>query len=101
MPSVGDVESAARGWTRGRTEEKAVDMYVAVLSSHGTPTEVKLFSTEADARKFARDLSQREGYEDKSGHTFEHEGHAHHYNWLEHWGDEDGCGIVVGTSASP
>ena len=78
-----------------------MDLYVAVLSSHGKPTEVKLFGSENDARGFARDLSQREGYEDKSGHAFEHEGHTHQYHWLEDWGDEDGCGVVVGTTTAP
>ena len=78
-----------------------MDLFVAVLSSHGKPTEVKLFQSEDEARKFARELSQSEGYEDKSGHVFEHEGHSHHYHWLEDWGDEDGCGVVVGPSAAP
>lgn len=78
-----------------------MDVYVAVISSHGKPTEVKLFSIENDARQFTRDLSKHEGYEDKSGHIFEHEGHVHHYHWLEDWGDEDGCGVVVGPSAAP
>ena len=78
-----------------------MDLYVAVVSSHGKPNEVSIFSTEEAARKFARDLSQREGYEDKAGHTFEHEGHSHHYHWLEDWGDEDGCGVVVGPAAAP
>ena len=78
-----------------------MDVYVAIRSSHGKPLEVKIFNTEDAARKFALDLSKSEGYTDKSGQTFEHEGHSHEYSWLEDWGDDDGCGVVVGKSTSP
>ena len=78
-----------------------MDFYIAVISSHGKPNEVKMFSAERDARQFALDLSQREGYENKAGHVFEHEGHTHDYHWLEDWGDDDGCGVVVGPAAAP
>ena len=76
-------------------------MFVAVRSEHGHPMEVKLFSTEDAARGYARDLSQREGFEDKREHAVEHDGHTHESHWLEDWGDDDGCGVVVGESAAP
>ena len=76
-------------------------MYVAVRSEHGHPMEVRIFNAEAEARKYARDLSQREGFEDKHEHAIEHEGHTHESHWLEDWGDDDGCGVVVGEATGP
>ena len=78
-----------------------MDLYVAIRSSHGKPTEVKVFNAEGAARQFARELSKKEAYTDKSGQALEHEGHLHESSWLEDWGDDDGCGVVVGRSDSP
>jgi hypothetical protein len=72
--------------------------YVAVISSHGKPTEVRLFDSETKARQFALDLSFAEGYENKAHYVEQHDDHAHEWHWLEDWGDEDGCGVVVGPA---
>jgi hypothetical protein len=77
-----------------------MDVYFAVRSSHGKPLEVKLFRSEEAARAFAIELSKSEGYTNKAGNTFEHEGHTHEWSWMEDWGDDDGCGVVVGKTES-
>lgn len=74
-------------------------MYVAVVSSHGHPETVVTFHTEEQARHFAQHKIQDEGWEDKKGTVVEHEGHTHEYaHWLLDFGDEDGCGIVIGEA---
>ncbi|MPZ50594.1 MAG: hypothetical protein GEU75_15070 [Dehalococcoidia bacterium] len=83
-----------------------MEAYVAVISHHGSPEEVKLFTTEDAARGFALDLAKTEEWEDKKEHG--HDGHDHddadhtheHEDWLEEWGDEDGCGVVVGKAST-
>ena len=70
--------------------------YVAVVSHHGKPEEVHIFETEAAARQFATQLGREESWENKSGHVEHHEDHVHESSWLEDWGDDDGCGVVVG-----
>jgi hypothetical protein len=73
-------------------------VFVAVVSSHGHPESVYVFDSEAEAKHFAEHKIGDEGWEDKKGHTFEHEGHTHEYHWVLDFGDEDGCGIVVGEA---
>ena len=73
--------------------------YVAVVSHHGKPESVYLFATEAEARRFAGDLRTKEEWQDKSEHEHEHEDHDHD-DWLEEWGDDDGCGVVIGIAAT-
>ena len=72
-------------------------MFVAVRSEHGHPVEVQIFDEEDEAREFAMAVVKQNGFEKKSG-TVEHDGHSHESHWLEDWGDEDGCGIVVGEA---
>ena len=78
-----------------------MDVYVAVVSTHGKPREVKLFTTEESARQFARELGSKEGFANKAAQHDHHGDHEHETHWLEDWGDEDGCGVVVGPSAAP
>jgi hypothetical protein len=72
--------------------------YVAVVSRHGKPESVHLFDDEEDARKFALDLSASENWERRESRIEEHEDHVHEFDWLEDWGDEDGCGVVAGIA---
>jgi len=85
-----------------------MDVYVAVVSHHGHPEELKVFTSDQAARRFALDMSKEEGWENKK----EHDHHDHDHDdadhthepaeeWLEEWGDDDGCGIVVGKAATP
>ena len=78
-----------------------MNYYVAVISSHGKPREVRLFDAEEEARRFARDYSAKEGFANKAGDHNERVDHAHESHWLEDWGDDDGCGVVVGPSEAP
>ena len=78
-----------------------MDSYVAVISHHGKPESLQLFGDEAAARQFALDLSGGEGWEDKSKEIEDHDDHVHESEWLEDWGDDDGCGVVVGAATAP
>jgi hypothetical protein len=82
-----------------------MDVYVAVVSHHGEPEELKAFLNEAAARHFAVELAAAEGWENEKEHDHHHHDHddADHTHapadeWLEEWGDDDGCGVVVGKA---
>ena len=78
-----------------------MDVYVAVVSHHGKPEEVHLFTTEDEARSFTLALSRGEDWDNLTGHADEHDDHVHESHWLEDWGDDDGCGVVMGPAATP
>ena len=83
-----------------------MEAYVAVISHHGKPEELKLFASEATARAFAIELAREEDWENKKEHPDEDHDHDdadhehEHQDWLEEWGDDDGCGVVVGLASS-
>ena len=84
-----------------------MDVYVAVVSHHGHPDEIKVFTSDETARRFATDMGNAEGWENKKehgGHDHEHEDADHTHEpaapWLEEWGDDDGCGVVVGMASA-
>jgi hypothetical protein len=76
-----------------------VETFVAVVSRHGKPEAVHLFETEAEAKRFAVELSSRESWQERPRHTHDHGDHAHDNYWLGEWADEDGCSVVFGLAA--
>jgi hypothetical protein len=52
-----------------------MDVYVAVVSHHGHPEELKVFANEDEARRFAVEMSKEEDWENLKEHP--HEDHDH------------------------